>query len=481
MTAKKRWRFMFRPETDAADLLAMPAAVAEGKITGKFLGSKPPPNTLLIQGVNKKGVICGADVYVRSEGAAEEEMDVARRPRTGRGGTAPLGAVHYRKFVEKENDRAPLVKRKPQELALLIYTSGTTGKPRGAMLKEEGFYYHSAACREVTAMNEKDRILLLLPLYHVYGINCLAISGLFFGAALVLVPQYDPLKLIETMNRSKTTFFAAVPTILIHLLQIASQKELSLPGSIRFTLTGAAPTPREVLNEFERVFRTEVCEGYGMTECTGLISINPPGKKKLLSVGKPVGELVPEVADLQMKVVDENGEELPPGETGEILVRTDKWGMLGYYNNPDATAEVIKDGWIHTGDLGCKDEDGYYYITDRKKDMIITGGINVYPREIEEVICSHPRVIEAAVIGEPHQSHGEVPRAIVVLKEGLEAEQEQIKEDIMDYCRNNLAQFKLPYDIEFRDALPKVLSGKVLKKELRPGFTDDRELRKDML
>lgn len=473
----KQWRLISRLETDVGDLLALPAAIAEGKIAGKFLGSKPPPNTLIVQGVKKRGVLCGADVFVRQEEARAEGIDVAKKTRAGRGGTTPLGAINFQKFIGSEKDKAPLVKRDPGELAVLLYTSGTTGRPKGAMLKDSGFYHHSAAARAIIQMDSVENVLAVLPLYHSYALNALAITTLLYGGMLVLVPQYDPVKLVETMTKSKTTVFAAVPTILIHLLQIAAFGELELPKTIRFTLTAAAPVPREVLKEFERVFNTEVYEGYGMTECTALASINPFGKKKLFSVGKPVGEVVPEAADLQMKVVDEEGNEMPPGEMGEILIRTEKWGMLGYYNLPEATAETIRDGWIYSGDIGYRDEDGYFFISDRKKDMLICGGLNVYPREIEEVLCAYPKIMEAAVIGEPHETHGEVPKAIVVLKAGEQA----TPEEIMDYCKGQLAKYKLPGSIEFRDALPKVMSGKVLKKELREGYTDDRELRQDML
>lgn len=475
--AKRQWRLMFKPEADAGDLLAMPSAIAEGRIAGKFLGSKPPPNTLLIQGVKKRGVVCGPDVFIRKDAVAEEDADVARRTRSGRGGITPLGAVNFQKFIGREKDKAPLVKRDPYDLAVLLYTSGTTGKPKGVMLREGGYYNHSMVTKAVVNMTEKDNVLVVLPLYHSYALNALAVSTVLHGGMLVLVPQYDPIRLLEIMNKSKSTVFAAVPTILIHLLMIASQQEVQLPESIRYTLTAAAPVPREVLTEFERVFSTKVYEGYGMTECTALASINPVGKKKLFSVGKPVSEVVPEVADLEMKVVDELGRELPPGEVGEILIKTEKWGMLGYYNKPEETAETIKDGWIYSGDLGYKDEEGYYFITDRKKDMIISGGINVYPREIEEVLASHPKVMEAAVVGKPHETHGEVPIAFVALREGEEA----TEEEILDYCRNELARHKVPHTVEFREALPKVLSGKVLKKELRPGYADDRELRRDML
>jgi long-chain acyl-CoA synthetase len=475
--AKKQWRFISRLDTDAGDLLALPAAVAEGKIAGKFLGSQPPPNTLLVQGVKRRGVVCGADVFVRQEGARAEGIDVALKARSGRGGTTPLGAINFQKFVGRESDKAPLVRREPDELALLLYTSGTTGRPKGAMLRDGGFYHHARTTAAVTNMTTADSVLVLLPLYHAYALNALAIGGLMFGGKLVLVPQYDPLKLMDIITQSKATIFAAVPTILIHLLQIAALGEVKLPQTIRYTLTAAAPVPREVLKEFERTFQTEVYEGYGMTECTALASINPMGKKKLFSIGKPVGEVAPDVADLQMKIVDDSGNELPPGEVGEIIIKTDLWRMLGYYNRPEATAETIRDGWIYSGDLGYKDEEGYFFITDRKKDMLISGGLNVYPREIEEVLCSHPKVMEAAVIGEPHPTHGEVPKAFVVLKEGQTA----TPQEIMDYCRNQLAQYKQPSAIEIREALPKVLSGKILKKELRQGYTDDRELRQEMI
>ncbi|HSW35688.1 MAG TPA: AMP-binding protein, partial [Candidatus Limnocylindrales bacterium] len=249
---------MSRLNTDVGDLLALPAAIAEGKIAGKFLGSKRPPNTLIVQGVGKKGVICGADVFVRQEEAQSEGIDVAKRSRSGRAGATPFGAINFQKFIGQESDKAPLVKRDPEDLAVLLYTSGTTGRPKGAMLRDCGFYYHSVACRSITEMDEKESVLVVLPIYHSYALSALVITGLLYGAKLVLVPQYDPLKLIEVMTQSKTTIFAAVPTILIHLLQIAAFSEVKLPESIRFTLTAAAPVPREVLIEFERVFKTEV-------------------------------------------------------------------------------------------------------------------------------------------------------------------------------------------------------------------------------
>ncbi len=473
-----RWRLLNKPDADTSDLVAIPAAIAEGKIAGKFLGGQTGPNTLIIQKPQNKGVVVGADVFVRKEQAKKEKVGVAKKPRTGRGGTTPLGAIHFNKFIAKESVKVKvaLEKKNPEDLATLVYTSGTTGKPKGAMLKMGGFYHHTQVCISAIKVKPADKIVVVLPMFHVYALNALVKPALQTGATIILIPQYDPAKLIETMAKHKATIFCAVPTIIIHLLQVAKKQDIKLPKTLRFTLTAAAPVTKTVLNEFEEIFQTKIFEGFGMTECTAIASINPEEKRKIGSIGVPVGKLFPDVCDLQMKIVNDKGEELPAGERGEILIHSKQYGMLGYYNRPDATAETIKNGWIYSGDIGWKDEEGYFYISDRKKDMLISGGFNVYPREIEEVLSTHPKVMEATVIGIEHETKGEVPKAFVVLNEGEKAS----PEEIISYCQERLASYKVPAEIEFKEALPKVLSGKVLKKELRKGYVDLREVTKDM-
>ncbi len=474
---ENKWRLIYNPEGDAADLVAYPSGIFEGKYAGRFLGTaKRPPNTLLIQGLRKKGLVTGADVFVREGEAEKRDMDLVRMPRIGRGGSQPCGTILYQDLVIKQKKEIKPTAAEPESLALLMYTSGTTGRPKGAMLRSRGLVDHANGSRAVMKVDDKDRVLVVLPLFHAYGLNALSTSAILAGGSIVLIPQYDPVRLIETIAKTKATVFCAVPTIFIHLLQVAAKRsDLEVPPSIRFTMSAAAPLSVETIREFEKIFNTRISEGFGMTECTALASINPIGAGKPGSIGKPAGQVAPEACDVEMKIVDPEGREVPQGETGEILIRSRLWGMSGYYNRPDATAETIRDGWIYSGDMGWMDEDGYFFITDRKKDMLISGGFNVYPREIEEVLHSHPKVLEATVIGVPDPTRGEVPKAFVVPKEGEGID----PGEIVDFCQNNLAAYKAPRLVEVVDFLPKNLSGKVLKKELRDGYVDDRLITKE--
>lgn len=469
------WRLIYKPRGDTADMVAYASGIAEGKFAGKFMGSaKRPPNTLIIQGVKKRGVIVGADVFVRKNEAEARDMEVARRPRVGRGGAVPTGTLFFQEMVVKAKSKAKAARVDPEALSLLMYTSGTTGKPKGVMLWNRGLLNHAEACATVLGIEKEDKVLIVLPMYHAYALNALTMASVLRGATMVIIPQYDPVRLVEVLRETKATFFCAVPTIFMHLLQVARKMDLDIPKTIRTTLSAAAPIPVEVLREFEKVFGTRIVEAYGMTECTALASMNPVDAPRIGSVGLPVSKIAPEVCDLELKIVDEEGREQGVGESGEILIRSAKWGMKGYYNRPDATAETLRDGWIYSGDVGYRDEDGYYFIVDRKKDMIITGGFNVYPREIEEAICTHRAVMEATLIGVPDDVYGEVGRALVVLKDG----EESTPEEILEHCRANLAKYKIPRSVEFREYLPKTPSGKVLKKELRDGYIDDRLIEK---
>lgn len=467
-----KWRLMVKSDSELIDLQALPKAIAEGKIAGKFLGSTLSPNTVIIQKTNKRGIICSSDIYLQEEEKDNSAVEVAYLPKATKAPAVFEGTVTFKDFIEEGELEAPLREREPDELAILLYTSGTTGKSKGVMQRDANMFYNCRLLHHLFKFSVDDANLLVLPLYHGFGLGLITFPTLTAGAKIVLVPQFDPKKIIDIMQQTGVTFFSAVPTMLIYLLAIAKTENIALPEKLKFTLCGAAPLPRETLTDFEETFNTKILEGYSLTEAGGIASVNLPADRKVFSIGKPVGEVEPELCDLHMKIVDENGNELPPNESGEIVIKSSYWKMLGYYNNPEATAEVFKDGWLYTGDLGYRDEEGYFFITDRKKDMIISGGFNVYPSEIEEVLYDHPKIMEAAVIGINHPSRGEVPKAFIVFKPG----ESMTEEEVIDYCTNNLARYKIPREIEVIEKLPKSAVGKINKKELHEDYKDEREL-----
>jgi long-chain acyl-CoA synthetase len=298
--------------------------------------------------------------------------------------------------------------------------------------------------------------LATLPLFHSFGQTVVHNMTLFHGGTVVLLPRFDPKSVFELVQKHRVTLFAGVPTMYFSLLncEAASKYDLS---TLSYCVSGGAPMPAEVMKEFDARFKANVLEGYGLSETSPVASFNTIDRpKKIGSIGRPIW-------GVDFKLVDDKGREVTAaGEPGEIWIRGQNV-MKGYFKKTEATAEAMKDGWFHTGDIATRDEDGFYFIVDRKKDMILRGGFNVYPREIEEVLYSHPAVAEAAVIGIPHESHGEEVKAVLALKPGQTA----TASDITMYCKERLASFKYPRIIEFRDTLPKGPTGKILKRELR--------------
>ena len=344
-----------------------------------------------------------------------------------------------------------------RDIAVLIYTSGTTGVPKGVMLSHYALIVNASHCVVWGSINADDRMLAVLPLFHGFGMSVCMNAPIMAGASLVLVPRFDAGEVLKIIRRHRPTLFAGVPTMIVALINQPELKNYDL-SSLRACYVGAASLPPEVKKQFEELTRSRLMEGYGLTEAVTAKCANPyRGLNKTGSIGIPFPDTV-------MRVVDtETGKKvLGPNEIGEIVLRSPDI-MLGYYNQPESTAQAIRDGWLYTGDLGYMDEDGYFYIVERKKDMIITGGFNVYPREVEDVLYTHPAVKEACVVGAPDEYRGEAVVAFVVLREGETADEEELK----NYCRQHLTPYKVPRVIEFRTDLPKSAIGKILRKELR--------------
>ena len=457
------WRLIYNPESDAYEVVAYASAVAEGKVTGKYISGKSSPDTVIIQGAKKRGVICETEVLVEKDKASELDIDVAKRPRAGRGGSSPVGTTFFSEIMLKGKKAFKPADVDADDLAALLYTSGTTGKPKGVMLSHRNFLEEGSSIQKSLKNDKNDTVVCILPLFHIYALACILVSSLYSGTSVLLIPQYNPLRVLQEIKRYKATIFFAVPTQYIHLLQVAEEKNIELESTLRACFSGAAPLPVKVLKDFEAAFDTTIVEGYGLTECCGASTINPlEGEKKPGSVGLPL-------PGMEVEIHDDQGNPVPQGEQGEIVIKGPTV-MNGYYNLPEETEKSIVDSWLKTGDIGYKDENDYIYVVDRKKEMIISGGYNIYPREIEEFLNNHSAVRESAVIGVKDPKYGEVCHAFVTLITNAEA----TEEELMEFCKQNLAPYKLPRKIEVRTSLPKSLSGKVIKKELQDEYVDDR-------
>lgn len=339
--------------------------------------------------------------------------------------------------------------------AIILYTSGTTGNPKGAMLTHENVYSNARDIGTYLEMTSDDRVVATLPVFHVFALTVVVNAPLLRGATVLLVPQFSPAEVFKTIREQKATIFAGVPTMYNFLYQYEEGNPEDY-ASIRLSISGGASLPVSLLENFEKKFNTRISEGYGLSEASPVTCFNPLDRERV------PGSIGTSIVNVENKVVDENGNEVPRGEVGELIVRGPNV-MKGYYKMPEETAKTIKDGWLYTGDLAKQDENGYFYIVDRKKDMIIVGGFNVYPREIEEVLYSHPDIVESAVVGQPHDELGEAVHAHVALKK----ESSLTEEDIIQYCRERLAKYKVPSVVHFHDELPKGGTGKILRKALK--------------
>jgi long-chain acyl-CoA synthetase len=350
----------------------------------------------------------------------------------------------------------------PGDTAAIIYTSGTTGRPKGAELSHFQLYMNADTPGRLFGVQADDIVMVVLPLFHVFGLSSELNVCVRFGATMSLVPRFSVDKVLEVIQRDRVTIFEGVPTMYIALLNHPRIDDYDL-SSLRVGISGGAAIPAEVIDEFEQRFGFVILEGYGMSETASTTTFNVSAEeRKIYSVGKPIW-------GVEVEIWDDQGQPLPTGpeHVGEVVVRgvnTPK----GYYKNPEATAEAFAGGWFHTGDLGWTDEDGFLFIVDRKKDLIIRGGYNVYPREVEEVLYTHPGVAEAAVVGVPHDLLGEDIKAYVELKEGATA----TEAELIGYVKERLAAYKYPRTVEFRNELPKGATGKILKESLKQPSTN---------
>ncbi|ASQ99734.1 long-chain fatty acid--CoA ligase [Streptomyces sp. 11-1-2] len=348
-----------------------------------------------------------------------------------------------------------IVDRGEDDTAVILYTSGTTGTPKGAELTHRNLMTNTATTVEtVLHVGPNDVLFGGLPMFHAFGQTCALNTAVAAGATLTLLPRFEPAKALEIMDRDGVTVFLGVPTMYTALLHAGIRDGHDL-SRMRLAVSGGASLPVEVLRGFEREFGVTVLEGYGLSETSPVASFNPPDRpRKAGSIGLPI-------RGVEFKLVADDGTTVGPGEVGEIAISGENV-MRGYWNRSDATAEATRDGWFHSGDLARVDEDGYYFIVDRKKDLIIRGGYNVYPREIEEVLYEHPAVAEAAVVGVPHEIHGEEVAAVVTLREGAQTTAGQIR----DYVKQRVAAYKYPRIVTVTDRLPKGATGKILKREI---------------
>lgn len=364
----------------------------------------------------------------------------------------------FAEIMKEPEMKDPVVAIDQEELAILQYTGGTTGFPKGVMLTHKNLVANTEMCRAWLYKCEegKEVILGALPFFHVYGMTTVMIISVLQGHKMVLIPKPEPAVLLKTIQSQRPTLFPGAPTMYIGLLNHPNLDKYDL-SSINGCLSGSAPLPVEVQEQFEKITGGRIVEGYGLTEASPVTHANLlwDGERKTGTIGIPWPDTLAEIRDLQTDAP------LPPGEKGELVIKGPQV-MTGYWNREEETANTLRDGWLYTGDIGYMDEDGYFYIVDRKKDMIIASGFNIYPREIEEVLYEHPAIKEAACVGVPDEYRGETVKAYIVLKEGYSVTEQQIDE----FARKKLAAYKVPKIYEFRDELPKTTVGKILRRQL---------------
>ena len=395
----------------------------------------------------------GAKLLFAWEGFSEE----------ARAGAAEAGAEYVEVspagFVELVGAADPVTEvadTADGDTAVILYTSGTTGQPKGAELSNDNLIRNARASAGLFSLGADAIVLGALPLFHTFGQTCGMNATLGGGGTLTLIPRFEPGKALEIIQRDRVNVFQGVPTMYGAMLHHPQRDDYDV-STLVVCASGGSAMPVELMRDFEQAFHCKVLEGYGMSESSPVASFNHPDReRKPGSIGTPI-------EGVQMRVVDDQDHEVAQGEVGEIVIKGHNV-MNRYWKRPDATAETVVDGWLHTGDLATIDEDGYFFIVDRKKDMIIRGGYNIYPREIEELLYEHPDVREAAVLGVPDDEYGEEVAAAVALKDGAEVTAEQLR----DYLKDQVAAYKYPRRVWLVDDLPKGPTGKILKREIQP-------------
>ncbi|HUR85268.1 MAG TPA: long-chain fatty acid--CoA ligase [Solirubrobacteraceae bacterium] len=399
-----------------------------------------------------------SDPEVKVLFAWHDFLDAAQHGADDAGGVEVVpvkpGEIEGLIFAHEPDDE--VAERDGDDTAVILYTSGTTGKPKGAELTHHNLQKNVEVSVGLFDMSAGDVVFAGLPLFHSFGQTCTMNAAVYGGATITLLPRFEPGKALEIIERDKCSVFEGVPTMYGALLNHPDREKFDV-SCLRVCASGGSAMPVEVMRGFEEAFGCKVLEGYGLSETSPVASFNHPDReRKPGSIGTPI-------AGVEMKVVDDDGNEVPQGEIGEIVIKGHNV-MKGYWNRPDATAESIKDGWFFTGDMAKVDVDGYFFIVDRKKELIIRGGYNVYPREVEEVLYEHPAVREAAVVGMPHAELGEEVGAAVALKDGCEVDADELKA----YVKEQVAGYKYPRKVWLVDELPKGPTGKILKREISP-------------
>jgi long-chain acyl-CoA synthetase len=405
----------------------------------------------------------GAALLFAWEGVLEE----ARAGAAGAGGNAvdvvPVDGGGFLQLVASTPADPGVAVVDGSDTAVLLYTSGTTGRPKGAALSHDNLRRNAEISRDLMDTKAGDVLFGGLPFFHIFGQTCALNAAVLTGATVTLLPRFDAGKALEIIERDRVTIFEGVPTMYVAMLRDPGIAGTDF-SSLRVAVSGGSALPVEILNEFERVSGAELLEGYGLSETSPIVSFNRRGTtRKPGSIGTPVD-------GVEVRMLDDSGAEVPQGEVGELVVRG-HCVMKGYWNNDEATAAAIPDGWLRTGDLARVDEDGAIFIVDRKKDVILRGGYNVYPREVEEVLYEHPAVAEAAVVGATDELLGEEVVAVVGLKAGAapadDPAAEALAAEILAFAQERLAAYKYPRRVVFVDQLPKGPTGKILKREIK--------------
>ncbi|GAU07695.1 long-chain-fatty-acid--CoA ligase [Desulfoplanes formicivorans] len=365
----------------------------------------------------------------------------------------------WKRLLKKGATFSPRSFRPEKDLALLQYTGGTTGVSKGVMITHQNLAANVQQYLAILHKLGKDHEVLLgiLPYFHIFGLNVCVNFAVALGATMVPFPRFVPRDILKSIKKIHPTIFPCAPSVFMALLQQKDIDKFDL-SSIRFCISGSAPIPAEIIKQFKKLAGAEIIEGYGLTEASPVTHLNPlNGTHKLGSIGLPISDTDACIVDMEVGSLT-----LQPGQIGELVIRGPQV-MKGYWNRPDETASTLRNNWLYTGDIAYMDEDGYFFIVDRKKDLIISGGYNIYPREIDEVLHEHPKIREAVAVGIPHHTRGEIIKAYVVVQPG----ETLTRAEVISFCRQKLANYKIPKKIEFRKELPKTLVGKVLRRALR--------------
>jgi long-chain acyl-CoA synthetase len=416
---------------------------------------KTPVKRVIVAGVQDYLPPVLAAGYRAQQWRAKQPLPSAQELR------ADTTAHQFKELIGKQDERwfqlhALPPAAKPDDLAVLQYTGGTTGLSKGAMLTHRNLLANAMQAWAWTEEAKKPEVILCAaPFFHSYGLTVAMNTGIWSGSALVLMPRYKAKDAVKMIGKYRPTIFPGVPTMYLGVAQEIARHGGDI-GSVRICISGSAPLPKEVQANFEKLSGGKVVEGYGLSEASPVTHCNPLYGEQRSGIGLPLPDTEACIQDA------DTGEMLPPGQPGEICIRGPQV-MQGYWNRPEETAQMLRGGWLHTGDIGVMDEDGYFSVVDRAKDMIIASGYKIFPREVEEVLYAHPKVAEAVLVGVPDEYRGEAPKAFLVLKPGQQA----TAEEIIAYCKERLAPYKVPKYVEFRSELPKTMIGKVLRRALR--------------